>query len=90
MSEKRPAISKKALAIIRPIAVVLLNLGIVLSAVYILFHLLEYNNPHSFIYANMPWLPIAIPILFVISVLLLYLFAQKLQWLLTTMPQLLC
>ena len=70
MSEKSPAISKKALAIIRPIAVVLLNLGIVLSAVYILFHLLEYYNPHSFIYANMPWLPIAIPILFVISVLL--------------------
>lgn len=70
MSEYRPAISKKTLAIIRLIAVVFLNLGIVLSAVYILFHLLEYYNPHSFIYANMPWLPIAIPILFVLSVLL--------------------
>ena len=70
MSEQRPVLSKTAIAVIRLIAVVLLNLGIVFSAVYILFHLLEYYNPHSFIFANMPWLPIAIPILFVLSVLL--------------------
>ena len=71
MSGKRVVLSKTAQAVIRLIAVLLLNLGIVFSAVYILFHLLEYYNPHSFIYANMPWLPIVIPILFVLSVLLL-------------------
>jgi exopolysaccharide biosynthesis protein len=70
MSEKRPVLSKTAVTAIRLIAVILLNLGIVFSGVYILFHLLEYYNPHSFIFANMPWLPIAIPILFVLSVLL--------------------
>ena len=71
MSGKRTVLSKTAQAVIRLIAVLLLNLGIVFSAVYILFHLLEYYNPHTFIYANMPWLPIVIPILFVLSVLLL-------------------
>ena len=70
MSEKRPVLSQTAQAVITLIAVLFLNLGIVFSAVYILFHLLEYYNPHSFIYANMPWLPIVIPILFVLSVLL--------------------
>ena len=70
MSEKRPVLSKTAQAVITLIAVVLLNLAIVFSAVYILFHLLEYYNPHSFIYANIPWLPIVIPILLVLSVLL--------------------
>jgi len=70
MSEKRPVLSKTAQAVITLIAVVLLNLTIVFSAVYILFHLLEYYNPHSFIYANIPWLPIVIPILLVLSVLL--------------------
>ena len=70
MSEKHPVLSKTAQTVITLIAVLLLNLGIVFSAVYILFHLLEYYNPHSFIYANMPWLPIVIPILLVLSVLL--------------------
>ncbi|MBR4905650.1 MAG: phosphodiester glycosidase family protein [Clostridia bacterium] len=70
MSEKRPVLSQTAQAVITLIAVLFLNLGIVFSAVYILFHLLEYYNPHSFIYANMPALPIVIPILFVLSVLL--------------------
>ena len=70
MSEKRLVLSKTVQAVITLIAVLFLNLGIVFSAVYILFHLLEYYNPHSFIYANMPWLPIVIPILFVLSVLL--------------------
>ena len=70
MSEKRSLLPKKARTVIRLIAVVFVNLGIVFSAVYILFHLLEYYNPHSFIRANLPWLPIAIPILFVLSVLL--------------------
>ena len=70
MSEKRSFLSKTAQAVIRLIAAILLNLGIVFSAVYILFHLLEYYNPHSFIYANLPWLPIAIPILLILSVLL--------------------
>ena len=70
MSEKHPVLSKTVQTVITLIAVLLLNLGIVFSAVYILFHLLEYYNPHSFIYANMPWLPIVIPILLVLSVLL--------------------
>ena len=70
MAEKRPVLSNTVQAVITLIAVLFLNLGIVFSAVYILFHLLEYYNPHSFIYANMPWLPIVIPILFVLSVLL--------------------
>lgn len=70
MSQQRSVLSKNARKILRLVAAVFLNLGIVFSAVYILFHLLEYYNPHSFIYANMPWLPIAIPILLILSVLL--------------------
>ena len=70
MSEKRSILSPKALAILRFVAAVFLNLGIVFSAVYILFHLLDYYNPHGFISHNMRWLPIAIPVLFVLSVLL--------------------
>ena len=71
MSHQREVMPKKAQIAVRLIVVLFLNLGIVFSAVYILFHLLEYYNPHTFIFANMPWLPIVIPILFVISVLLL-------------------
>ncbi len=70
MTEKRSVLSKKAQRVIHVIAAVLLNLGIVFSAVYILFHLLEYYNPHTFIFPNLPWLPIAIPVLFILSVLL--------------------
>ena len=70
MSEKRCLLSKPARTVIRLIAAILLNLGIVFSAIYILFHLLEYYNPHRFIFSNLPWLPIAIPILLILSVLL--------------------
>ncbi len=70
MSDKSSFLSKNAQAAIRLIAVILVNLGIVFSAVYILFHLLDYYNPHGFVSHNMPWLPIVIPILFVLSVLL--------------------
>lgn len=70
MTERRSVLSKKAQRVLHVIAAVLLNLGIVFSAVYILFHLLEYYNPHTFIYPNLPWLPIAIPVLFILSVLL--------------------
>ena len=70
MSEKQHLLSKKVRIVVRLIAAILLNLGIVFSAIYILFHLLEYYNPHRFIYSNMPWLPIAIPILLILSVLL--------------------
>ena len=60
----------KSQAVIRLIAAVVLNLGIVFSAVYILFHLLDYYNPHGFIRHNLPWLPIAVAVLFLLSVLL--------------------
>ena len=71
MSSKRSSIlPKRARAIVRISAAVLLNLGIVLSGVYVLFHILDKYNPHRFIYSNLPWLPIAIPILFILSVLL--------------------
>lgn len=70
MVEKRSVLSPKAHRALHVIAAVLLNLGIVFSAVYILFHLLEYYNPHTFIYPNIPWLPFAIPVLFILSVLL--------------------
>ena len=70
MAEKRSVLSAKAQAVIRLIAALVTNLGIVFAAVYILFHLLEYYNPHTFIYPNLPWLPIAIPVLLILSVLL--------------------
>lgn len=70
MSDKHSVLSKNAQAVIRLIAAVVLNIGIVFSAVYILFHLLDYYNPHGFIRHNLPWLPIVIVILFVLSVLL--------------------
>ena len=70
MSERKAVLSNKTLTAIRLIAVVLLNLGIVFSAVYILFHLLDYYNPHGFISHNMRWLPIASTVVFVLSVLL--------------------
>lgn len=69
MEKRKSILSKSAHRVLRIVAAVLLNLGVVFSAIYILFHLLEYYNPHSFIYANMPWLPIAIPILFILAVL---------------------
>ena len=70
MAEKRSVLSAKAQAVIRLIAAAVTNLGIVFAAIYILFHLLEYYNPHTFIYPNLPWLPIAIPVLLILSVLL--------------------
>ena len=70
MVRKRFQLSKKSQAVIRLIAAVVLNLGIVFSAVYILFHLLDYYNPHGFIRHNLPWLPIGIAVLFLLSVLL--------------------
>ncbi len=69
-SGKKTILSGTAQTVIMITAAVLLNLGIVFSAVYILFHILEYYNPHTFVYSNLPWLPIAIPILFILSVLL--------------------
>ena len=63
-------LSKIARTAIHIAAAVLLNLGIVLSAVYILFHILDQYNPHKFIYSNLPWLPIAVPILLIAAVVL--------------------
>ncbi len=63
-------LSKTARKVIHIAAAVLLNLGIVFSGVYILFHILDKYNPYRFIYLNLPWLPIAIPVLFILSVLL--------------------
>lgn len=70
MSKKRSMLPKAAQTVIHVIAAVLLNLGIVFSAVYILFHILDQYNPHQFIDSNLPWLPIAIPVLLILSVLL--------------------
>ncbi len=70
MSEKKTYLPKKVQSVIHVIAAVLLNLGIVFSGVYILFHILDKYNPHKFIFTNLPWLPIVIPVLFVLSVLL--------------------
>lgn len=70
MSSKVSKLPKPLQAAIRVVAAVLLNLGIVLSAVYILFHILDQYNPHKFIYSNLPWLPIAIPIVLILAVVL--------------------
>lgn len=70
MSEKRSLLSKTAQSVIWLIAVILLNLAMVLSGVYVLFHLLDYYNPHGFIYHNLRSVAIVIPILFVVALLL--------------------
>lgn len=70
MSERSSLLPKTARKVIHLLAAVLLNLGIVFSGVYILFHILDKYNPHRFIYSNVPWLPVVIPVLFILAVLL--------------------
>ena len=71
-SSKKPNGRLKA---IRIVASVLLNLTIVLSAVYVLYHILDHFNPrlHFIEQSDLPIVPslsILIPVLFILSVLL--------------------
>ena len=71
-SSSQPSGSFKVLRII---AAILLNLAIVLSAVYVEYHILDHFNPMlSFINGStlpiVPYLSVLIPILFILSVLL--------------------
>lgn len=70
MTEKKTPLPKTAIAVIHVIAAVLMNLGIVFSGVYILFHILDKYNPHGFLSSSLPWLPVVIPLIFLLAVLL--------------------
>lgn len=75
MKEQSSRIPQKLQRVLHGIASVVLNLAIVLSAVYILYHILDHFNPMlSFIEGTdlpiIPALSTLIPVLFVIAVLL--------------------
>ena len=74
--QKQPTNSSRgSMRGLRIFAAILLNLTIVLSAVYVEYHILDHFNPMlSFINGStlpiVPYLSVIIPILFILSVLL--------------------